>query len=194
MSGQVPPHARAAELRGQRYRVYVAKELGITDRQLRRIERGEYARGPNRRTRAAYLRVFGEDPWAQFIESRPRDRPTQARRAEPDAAAVELGRRLKARRKELGLTQQAAAAGGRERFRDYARKRAARFPDRRYFGTAGPVLYPSAISRLECGHFKRANETTIALALALDIDHDAWFGPPYERWMAANMDELLGLA
>ncbi len=193
MSGSsIRPHQRARQLRSGAPLADTARGLGISERQLRRIEAGKHAHAPYRETRRAYLRVYGEDPWRAANEL--------AAHASDDAAAARmaLGERLRERRRALGLTQEALSHRGRERFARQMAANAKEHPERQYFwSTRGSHLSAATVSRWERGVCQSGGrwETAFALALALEVNHSEWFGRrPTARWMQREITlDVLGL-
>src|SRR5262249_16021195 len=80
-----------------------AARLDLSERQIGRLEAGALKRGPHAATRASYVAVFGEDPWSSF-----------APEVEPLTQRLQRRHILRARRRELGLTQQQVADRARE--------------------------------------------------------------------------------
>lgn len=163
MSG-LAPHQHARQLRGPAPLAETAAALGISERQLRRIENCEHRRGPHPATRKAYARVFGVDPWHSADEGEALDQthPSPARRA--------AGERLRSRRLQLGLTQQQVGEIGWERFRGFLRYVHRHHQFRLVWSHLGPHLAPATVSRYERGLTGGRWESALALALALDLD------------------------
>jgi transcriptional regulator with XRE-family HTH domain len=157
------PEATIREALGAMPHNEAAQRLGISPRQLRRIKHGAGKRAPHRSTRGAFLEVLGRDPWGTSATG------------QRDPERVALGRRLRARRRELGLTQQQVV----DRARPHARVAlAALLAQTRERLPVGPGLDMSVatVSRWENAATRGRWESAFALAIALDIDFDEWFG------------------